>query len=393
MNRSAAVRQQLALWGLVLGLWCLLVLAFAGHLVFTNQLAWPVALQLSSRDWAPWAFLAPAVAWLAFRFPLERPRLAVNVPIHVLACMLAVLVCELLARPPGLPARRPTGPLPSREVLPGEPPDAGPLPNDLRPPPGPSPFRGPFGPPRLGGRPALWRTSLGRAQFSIPIYWVIVSIVHTLRYYRRSEERRHQALELEARLTEAKLQALRMQLHPHFLFNTLNAISTLVHKNPEAADEMLANLSELLRATLDTTQQEIPLRQELAFLDRYLEIQQARFGERLQIEKELDAAALEARVPTLILQPLVENAIRHGIEPQTGVGRVRLQARRTGPLLSLIVHDNGSGLKSSAQPPEGIGLANTRARLQQLYGDSAQLRLKTSPEGGCSVELEIPFRE
>src|SRR5262249_40875519 len=123
-------------------------------------------------------------------------------------------------------------------------------------------------------------------------------------------------------------------------FNTLNAISTLVHKDPKAADEMIANLSELLRATLDTTDQEIPLRQELAFLDRYLEIQQTRFGSRLRIDKEIDAAALDARVPTLILQPLVENAIRHGIEPQTGQGVLVIRTRRNDSQVLLTVHDN-----------------------------------------------------
>jgi sensor histidine kinase YesM len=231
------------------------------------------------------------------------------------------------------------------------------------------------------------------SRFNIPIYWAIVSIVHALAYYTRSQERERKALELENRLADAKLQALRMQLHPHFLFNTLNAISTLVHKDPQAADEMIGNLSELLRATLDTTEQEIPLRQELGLLERYLEIQQARFGERLRIEKEIEPAALEGRVPTLILQPLVENAIRHGIEPQPGPGVVGIRAQRNGERLELAVRDSGTGIKASAKAPEGIGLANTKARLQQLYGQSARLVLNRAAKGGCSVEIELPFRE
>jgi LytS/YehU family sensor histidine kinase len=238
------------------------------------------------------------------------------------------------------------------------------------------------------------RGILMRAKFNIPIYWIVVSLVHTLSFYRRSEERERKALELEARLADAKLQALRMQLHPHFLFNTLNAIATLVHKDARAADEMITNLGELLRATLDTSEQEIPLRQELDFLNRYLEIQTVRFGERLRVAKEIDAAALDALVPTLILQPLVENAIRHGIEPNPAAGMVTIRARlNEGGALHLTVRDSGGGPKPPTKPQEGIGLANTRGRLQELYGHRARLMLNTEADGGFAVEVEVPFRE
>lgn len=339
---------------------------------------------LSCRDWLPWVILAPFVAWLAFRFPFEKGRLYTSIPIHVLACMVAVVVCEILARPPQGQPRRPAD-------MAGPPPPMNPEDRPaMRPgpgfPEGPPPLRRPL--PNGQNRP-FFGNALARAQFNIPIYWAIVSIVHTLRFYRRSQERELKTRELEGRLAEAKLESLRMQLHPHFLFNTLNAISTLVHKDPQAADEMIGNLSELLRATLDVTSQEIPLRQELAFLDRYIEIQQARFGERLRVEKQIDAAALEIPVPALVLQPLVENAIRHGIEPKTTQGLVSLSAQRQPHALVLTVRDNGVGMQTLSEG-NGIGLANTRARLRELYGERARLTIASPAEGGCSVQLEIP---
>ena len=385
MNRPASLRQQVALWALGFGFWCLLVLAFAGHVVFTSDLSWTDAAIVSLRDWFPWIILGPAVAWLAIRYPLERQNLALSIPVHIAACLAAVVLSELVSRPaPGGPGQLP-GPPPYRMRPEGEPPDGAP----------------PFTPgerPRLPGQPQHPRTFLNgvfmRARFTMPIYWVIVSFVHALTFYRRSEARERQAAELEARLADAKLQALRMQLHPHFLFNTLNAISTLVHKDPRAADEMIANLSELLRATLDTAEQEIPLRQELAFLDRYLEIQKVRFGERLRVDKQIDAATLDARVPALVLQPLVENALKHGIEPNPGPGIVGIRAARRNDTLQLTVRDNGAGMNGGANSSGGgIGLANTRTRLQELYGQRASLVLHSLAEGGCAVDLEIPYHQ
>jgi len=396
MNRPSAIRQQLYLWTLVLGLWALLVLAFAAQLVFTGDIPASEALRLSLRDWFPWALLAPVVVWLASRFPLVRGKLAVSVPIHLVACMLALLVCELFA--PAPPVARPLPGIAPPRLRSGRPdgPPFGPGPRRTDGQPFNEPFP-PQGPSQQDLQPAVEQQRRGilmRAKFNIPIYWVIVSLVHTLSFYRRSEERERKALELEARLADAKLQALRMQLHPHFLFNTLNAIATLVHKDARAADEMITNLSELLRATLDTSAQEIPLRQELDFLNRYLEIQQVRFGERLRVEKEIDAAALDSLVPTLILQPLVENAIRHGIEPNPAAGVVAIRARRNelGALL-LTVRDSGGGPRPHDKTSSGIGLANTHGRLRELYGNRARMTLNTEAAGGFAVEMEIPFRE
>ncbi len=403
MNRPA-IRQQLYLWALVLGLWGLLVLAFAGQLLFTANLPATEALRLSLRDWFPWALLAPAAVWLAARFPLIRGKLAVSVPVHLVACMLALLVCELFApNPPAINFPQPGVPQPGvgQPRFRGAREDGPPFlpPTGVRRPQNP-PFNEPFPPEEPlpeNLRPAVEQQRRGilmRAKFNIPIYWIVVSLVHTLSFYRRSEERERKALDLEARLADAKLQALRMQLHPHFLFNTLNAIATLVHKDARAADEMITNLSELLRATLDTTAQEIPLRQELDFLNRYLEIQQVRFGERLRVEKEIDAATLDTLVPTLILQPMVENAIRHGLEPNAATGVVAIRARMSeSGALHLTVRDSGGGPKPHDKSSSGIGLSNTRGRLQELYGNRARLTLNSDADGGFAVEMEIPFHE
>jgi signal transduction histidine kinase len=411
MNRPAGIGSQLSLRALLFGLWTLLVLGFAAQLVFTTDLPPAEALRAAARDWLPWAALAPAVVWLAWRFPFERGRWPVSLLVHLAACALALAACEGFARavsppPPGQFRFRgpPPGAGPGTAVEPPRPFQPGPVPGSPgrqppippdAPPLQPPPPWPPGAEPRRAGLPdAQRRNAIVRAKFNLPVYWVLVSLVHTLRFYRRAEERTRRALELEARLADAKLQALRMQLHPHFLFNTLNAIAALVHKDPRAADDMITNLSELLRATLDTAAQEIPLRQELEFLDRYLEIQQMRFGERLRVEKDLDAAALDALVPTLILQPLVENAIRHGIEPAARPGVVTLRARRgEDGMLMLSVRDSGGGSAPREKSSPGIGLANTRARLEALYGRAASLTLHADAEGGFLVEMQIPFRE
>ena len=233
---------------------------------------------ISLRDWYPWLLFGPIVVWLALRFPLERDRWQVSIPVHILGCAAAVLLYGLMV--PRGPAGRPLSGGPASRFRGGSE-QRPPFPPENRPPGAGSPGRGqlpPEGEIVLRHAPdprALFFNRAGmHARFNVPIYWVIVSVAHALTYYRSSQERERKALELESRLSEAKLQSLRMQLHPHFLFNTLNAIATLVYKDPKAADEMIANLSELLRATLDTTQQEVTLRQELAFLDRYLGFRQ-----------------------------------------------------------------------------------------------------------------------
>jgi LytS/YehU family sensor histidine kinase len=194
---------------------------------------------------------------------------------------------------------------------------------------------------------------------------------------------------------QANLQALKTQLQPHFLFNTLNAIASLVRGKPDAAEDMIGSLSDFLRMTLDTAQEhEVPLRREIEFLDLYLGIQQARFGERLRIQKEIEPAALDASVPALILQPLVENSVRHGIEPRETGGTIFIRAQREKTSLQFEIRDDGEGLKAGQLVAlrEGVGLSNTKARLQELYGEAHRFRITPNSEGGLTVTVEVPWR-
>ena len=219
-----------------------------------------------------------------------------------------------------------------------------------------------------------------------------------LRYQERQKEAtqlRAQTAELEAKLADARLQALRMQLNPHFLFNTLHAISTLVERDPSGVRRMIARLSELLRYTLEETDaQEIPLDNELEFLDDYLAIQQIRFQGRLDVEMDIAPETRQALVPNLILQPLVENAIKHGASQIQGIGRITIRARHDGDSLHVSVHDNGPGLSAPSGgdgAPHGFGLRNTQERLESLYGSNHDLTLSPSESGGLAAQVTLPF--
>jgi two-component system, LytTR family, sensor kinase len=214
-------------------------------------------------------------------------------------------------------------------------------------------------------------------------------------YARDARSKQLRASKLEARLAEAQLDVLRMQLHPHFLFNTLNTVSALMHRDVQAADRMLALLGDLLRDSFEKIgAQEVSLQQELGFLEKYLEIEKTRFRDRLTVETEVDPETLDAEVPNLMLQPLVENAIRHGIARRREAGHIRLAAWRDGDRLELRVRDNGPGLSSEGEllGRSGVGLANTEARLRQLYGDGHRFELLAPETGGLEVVLSIPFK-
>ena len=235
--------------------------------------------------------------------------------------------------------------------------------------------------------------------FGNAIYFFFVLLCWSALYfgipaYRDLGRERERLIRAEARAHEARLAALRLQLQPHFLFNALNAVSTLVAENrPAEANRMLARLSDFLRATLERKDAvEVPLTDELDFTRQYLEIEEARFGERLRVEIDVEPGARTALVPPMILQPLVENAVRHAILPRSGGGAIGIVASRENGFLRLGVNDDGPGTTARDSRP-GLGLANTRQRLEELYAGRAELTLGTSALGGLAVSLRLPYRE
>jgi signal transduction histidine kinase len=247
--------------------------------------------------------------------------------------------------------------------------------------------------------PTFWNyaklTYLMQLDFLLMTYLSLVGLAHALAYRRELESRALDAAHLETRLVEAQLQALQRQLHPHFLFNTLNTISGLMRTNIDAADQMIDRLGDLLRMTLHSSgTQEVALKRELDVLQKYLEIEQTRFGHRLRVTMAIDPDTLDAQVPNLLLQPLVENAVRHGIAPHLRPGSIGIHAARDGSSLKIEIVDSGAGL-----PPErlmalnrGVGLDNTRARLEHLYRDKYQFTFSNLERGFC-VTIRIPFRQ
>lgn len=223
-------------------------------------------------------------------------------------------------------------------------------------------------------------------------FLAIITLGWSARYFALYRTRHLHASELEARLTKTHLQVLKMQLQPHFLFNTLNTIAELVHTDPEAADQMITRLGRLLRLSLDQAgHQVVPLRQETDFLRVYIDIEQVRFQDRLQIVWDLAPDTLEAGVPTLLWQPVLENAIRHGVTPLAGRGRIVIASSRQGDDLVLEIRDNGRGLPAGGIPHEGVGLRNLRERVDQLYGARARFTLAPALGGGTTATLRLPF--
>ncbi len=408
-------------WVLLVALACFTAfgLVLASQIVlssnaFGREMPWRVALTAGLTDSLLWLPLVLPIVWLANRFPLGSDRWLRDLGILLAAALLATgayaalhaltneyLISDSLQigryfmRP-----NRPPPPPPADGTREGPPPStAERADRPERTEPGHE--RGERG-GRGRGREAESKnpTLTERATFNLTTRWhmhllmymAIVGVAHWSGQQRRLHERDAHARELSRQLAEARLQALRMQLNPHFLFNTLNAVATLLHRAPQAADEMISSLSDFLRLTLSSNNQpQTTLDRELEFARRYLDIEKARFGDRLIIREYVGSDCLACLVPTLVLQPLLENAVRHGIEPLEQPGVISLHASRDRDHLVVTITDTGAGLLPKSDGRTGIGLANTRQRLRELHGDAASLTLTERTEGGLCVELRIPW--
>lgn len=360
--------------GTVLGIWLVLAVVLTGQmtlLLHTAALAHPdlpkggappqaslgelFACQLA--ECIIWAVLTLGILWLGKRFPFGQGRWPRSLAVHVVACAVVAVVETML----------------------------GVLSSEL--------IRRDLTKPTLSAN-VFFLYFVAKINNNVVLYWVVVAVGQTINSYRQMRERDLRASQLEAKLAQTQLQILKMQLHPHFLFNTLNAISALIHQDVELADRMIARLGDLLRTTLENAnQQEVSLRQELEFIQPYLEIEKARLGARLTVRMAVDPAVVDARVPNLILQPLVENAIRHGVASRTEPGWIAIAASRDNGSLRLEVTDDGPGLPAGDTTSAGIGLANTRARLEKLYGANHRLELSNGPQCGLHVGITIPYQE
>jgi two-component system LytT family sensor kinase len=313
--------------------------AYARHPV-----TWWRAAAVALADWYLWAILTPGVVWLARRFRIDRRHWVGSLFVHVpvsLICTVAKQLADTFS------AAAITG---------------------------------------IAGGP----TTFMKIHVSFLTYWAIVGVAYGFEHYQKYRERELQAARLQTALARAQVQSLQMQLQPHFLFNTLNTIAALMREDIEAADVMLARLGDLLRVTLTTADvPDVPLRRELELVDMYLDIQRARMGERLTTRVSADPETLDVPVPILLLQPLVENAVRHGAAARRGPSSIELRARRDGNLLVIEVEDDGPGPPDSVV--RGYGLENTRMRLAATYGPRADVDVARRPNGGAIARVRMPY--
>ena len=312
---------------------------------------WRVAWWQST-VWLLWAIMTPLVLWLGRRYPLERTNWRRIAPIHLLASVLLTILHLL-----GVAGLRYAVPMLLDE-------------------------------PQTFGYVLM--SVINYFHINLLAYWAILGVASAFDFYRRWQKEQLQGAQLKEQLAQAKLQALQMQLHPHFLFNTLHTIATLVDDEPKLARQMIARLGDFLRLTLQENAAEtVTLGREMEFARAYLSIEEMRFQDRLKVHYEFEPDVMAALVPYLILQPLVENAIRHGLAPRASHGRLELRAKQRDGRLQIEVRDNGGKL---AAVNEGLGLANTRTRLEQLYGTEANLTLIVDDESRYTVAaIEIPF--
>jgi two-component system LytT family sensor kinase len=327
---------------------------------FFGSWAMPLStlVMLNFTWWYVWALMAPAVIWLAQHVQVARGRLLLAIVVHIPAAIAFSFMH--IAGMQGVH----------------------------------------WWLARYGGQDYGWWAQVQRSAFlyldwEMMTYWAVVGISHALLYYRESREREVRAAQLETKLVAAQLKTLQQQLHPHFLFNTLHAISSLMHRDVNAADRVLVQLSDLLRLTLEHLgQQEVALGAELDALQKYVDIERTRFADRLVVRFDIQPDTLDTLVPSLLLQPLVENAIKYGVARKSGPGHIDISARRDGDKLRLEVRDDGIGLTGDALTAlqTGIGVSTTRARLQHLFGAEYRFEFHRLTQG-LAVVVALPWRQ
>jgi signal transduction histidine kinase len=360
-----ATRRSLPRWLLVAAFWTVIVLAYStrGELRFGPyewvEISRLDAIKSAMAQWYTWGLLSVVIYWVNRKLPVAPDALLRRLLIHIPLSLVFTVAFSYMNRGATI-------------LL-----DA---PND----------------PNWVGATVIETTSRVIYRFGTFVYWAIAMICVALDYQSDLKDRQIRTADLERLLSEARLTTLRSQLDPHFLFNTLNSISAYVESAPSQARLMIEQLGDLLRLSLEQAeQQEIPLERELTFVDRYIQLQLVRFADRLEVDVRVDPEVLSAAVPTFILQPLVENAIRHGTSALPSAGTIQLSAWRAGEYLHLRLRDNGPGLPRgwTLDRNMGIGLANTRARLEHLYGEGEySLSVAPGQERGTCVDLTIPYR-
>jgi sensor histidine kinase YesM len=368
MKEAVAQRPWLK-WIVILIGWSLIAIFFGSRNIvnYTSRglpIQWFFDVLAEMIYWYIWAPLTPVIFWFAGRFPIERKYWLSRGTLVVLFGLIIVLVQISLSIVTNLTIVPYLLDIPVSEI------------------------RERFG--------SVNRIILLESFTGFLTYTVVIGGYYAYDYYQKYQERDSKATQLEGMLAQAELQNLKMQMHPHFLFNTLHTISILINKDTEAANQILIRLSDLLRMTLENAgAQEVSLKEEMEFLEGYLEIEQIRFRDRLRVRVDIEADVLDAHVPSFILQPLVENAIRHGIAPKLNSGKIEIIVRRENKMLRLEVRDNGAGLESNGGGllKEGIGLTNTRGRLAQLYGKNHHFQVRNVSGGGVLATIIIPFHK
>ncbi len=353
-------RRPVARWLSAFAFWTVIVLFYSTSSGRgAREMTWPQSFLFAATQWYVWALLAPLIIRFDRVLPLAPDAVTRRILLHVPASFAFTAIYIFLSSF-------------ARHAL------------DIT----PDPFSWSMEPLALA-----WR---GMFHWNVLVYWVIFGGYAAYGYYRSLREGELRRAELERMLAESRLEALRAQLHPHFLFNALNAISAHVERDPRVARRMLEQLGELLRLSLDHCEdQEVPLEREAAFLDRYLGIQKVRFADRLETDIRIEPELLDALLPTFLLQPLVENCIKHGVSRRSAPGVIGVAAWSEGDTLHLRVWDNGPGLPPDwdAQHSQGVGIANTRERLRALYGENGyRFTLANNANGGVTVQISLPLR-